>query len=88
VTLVKPIAWSGLRGVQQNLFCNFLILLQVSTNFESLKQYLEFKTIENELKIHRTLSDRNRPVATVRGPAAYHARLAGWLAGPRPGGPV
>jgi hypothetical protein len=57
-------------------------------NFGNLKQFLEFKTIENELKIRRTVSGRNRPVATVRGPAACHARSARRPAGPRTGGPV
>jgi hypothetical protein len=33
-----------------NLFCNFWAFLQVSTNFGSLKQFLEFKITENELK--------------------------------------
>jgi hypothetical protein len=34
----------------QNLFCNFWTLLQVSTNFGSLKQFLEFKQLKNDFK--------------------------------------
>jgi hypothetical protein len=41
---------SGSRGVEQNLFCNFWTLLQVSMNFGSLHYFMELKTIENDLK--------------------------------------
>jgi hypothetical protein len=41
---------SGSRGVQQNLFCNFWTLLQVFMNFGSLKQFLKFKQLKNDLK--------------------------------------
>jgi hypothetical protein len=50
VSLVKPTVQSGSIVFIQNLFYNFWTLLQVSTNFGSLKQFLEFKTIENDLK--------------------------------------
>jgi hypothetical protein len=57
-------------------------------NFGSLKQFLHFKIIEKQIKIRRTVSGRNRLVATVRGPTAYDARSAERLAGQRPGGPT
>jgi hypothetical protein len=69
---------SGSRGVQQNLFYNFWIFLQVSTNFGHLKQFLEFKTNENELKHRIVLSLKSvhglRP-AGENGPLAWHGGL-------------
>jgi hypothetical protein len=50
VSLVKPTVYSGSRGVQENLFCNFWTFLQVSINFRSLHYFLKLKTIENDLK--------------------------------------
>jgi hypothetical protein len=41
-----PTAKSGSRGFIKKLFCNFWTLLQISTNFGSLKQFPEIKTIE------------------------------------------
>jgi hypothetical protein len=77
---------SGSREVQQNLFCNFRTFLQVSTNFGILKQFMEFKTIENELKFTAQCRAEIRPSATVHGPVACHARPARWPAGPWPDG--
>jgi hypothetical protein len=47
----------------QNLFCNFWTLLQVSTNFESLKQFLEFKQLKNDFKSSHSVvpATRGRP---------------------------
>jgi hypothetical protein len=59
VSFVKPSVKSGSRGVQRNLFCNFWTLLQVFTNFRSLRQFLEFKQLQNDLKNRRTVSGRN-----------------------------
>jgi hypothetical protein len=45
MSLVKPTVKIGSRGFIQNLCCKFWTFLQVSTNFESLKQFLLFKII-------------------------------------------
>jgi hypothetical protein len=71
VSLIKLTVSSGSRGVQQNLFCIFWIFLQVSTNLGSLKQFLEFKISENELKFAAQC-----PVETSRGYSARPARPA------------
>jgi hypothetical protein len=57
--------WS--RGVEQNLFCNFWTFLQVSTNFGSLKQFLKFKIIENELKTPHSVGPQIGPRPAARG---------------------
>jgi hypothetical protein len=61
VSLVKPTVKSVSRGVQQNLFCNFWTLLQVSMNFASLKQFLKFKIIKNDLKSPHSVGPKTGP---------------------------
>jgi hypothetical protein len=71
---------SSSTGVQQNLFCNFWTLLQVSTNFGSLPYFLEFKTMGKRFKIARIVSGRNpaRGYSVRRGGLP---RAIGWKAG-------
>jgi hypothetical protein len=88
VSLIKLTVSSGSRGVQQNLFCIFWIFLQVSTNLGSLKQFLEFKISENELKFAAQCRVESSPWLQRAARAACHARSAGRPAGPRPSGPV
>jgi hypothetical protein len=92
VSLVKPTVYSGSRGAQENLFCNFWTFLQVSINFRSLHYFLKLKIIENDLKPLGTVLGQIRPEAegllgavaaghhslTARGhgPAASSARSA------------
>jgi hypothetical protein len=71
-----------------NFILYFWTLVQVSMNFGSLKQFMQFKTIENELKFAAQCRAGIRPVATVRGVATYHAWPNGRPARPRPGGTV
>jgi hypothetical protein len=78
---------SGSRGFIKKLFCNFWTFLQVSTNFGNLPHFLEFKTIENELKFTVQCWAESRPAATVCGLAACHTRPARRPGGPWPGGP-
>jgi hypothetical protein len=54
-------------------------------NFGSFKQFLQFKTIENELKFTAQCRAEGRPTAAARGVAAYHVRLAERPPGPRRG---
>jgi hypothetical protein len=58
---------SGSRVFIQNLFQNFWTLLQASTNFESLYYFLEFKTIENDLKSVAQCWAEIRPMASAFG---------------------
>jgi hypothetical protein len=57
-------------------------------NFRSLKQFLKFKIIENELKFNAPCRAETDPAATVHAPAACHVRSVRGPAGPRPGGLV
>jgi hypothetical protein len=92
VSLVKPTVKSGSRGVQKILFCNLWTLLQVSTNFENLGQFLEFK----QLKMPHSVGPQTGPRPAARGRkwpvgssmVACHARPIGRPAGPRPSGPA
>jgi hypothetical protein len=54
---------SGSRGFLQKLFSNFLTFLQVSTNFGSLKQFLEIKTIRKSIKALHSVGLHIRPTA-------------------------
>jgi hypothetical protein len=84
VSLVKPTVKSGSRVLIQNLFCNFWTLLQVSMNFGSLKQFLEFKIIENDLKTPGTVLSRIRPEAEgLLGVAACCGSEPSWPHCPR-----
>jgi hypothetical protein len=67
VSLVKPIVKSGSRVLKQNLFCKFWTLLQVSTDFGSLKQFLELKTIENDFKTLHSVGPQIGPWPAARG---------------------
>jgi hypothetical protein len=67
VSLVKPTVKSGSRGFIQNLFCNFWTFLQVSTNFESLKQFLLFKTIGKTIKFSAQYRAENWLQVTSHG---------------------
>jgi hypothetical protein len=88
VSLINPTVKSGSRGFMQILFCNFWTLLQVSTNFESLKQFLEFKQLKNDFKSPHSVGPKSGPRPATLGPVAYHTRLARRPARSRPGGPA
>jgi hypothetical protein len=75
VSLVKLTVKSGSGGVQQNLFYNFWIFLQVSMNFGHLKQFPEFKTNENELKTPHSVEPQIGPRPAARG-RKWPARMA------------
>jgi hypothetical protein len=64
----------------KKLFCNFWTFLQVSMNLGSLKQFLEFKTIEKRFKIAAQCSIEIGPwlQCTARRPA-MHGRPEGRL---------
>jgi hypothetical protein len=79
---------SGSRGFIQNLFCNFWTLLQVSTNFRSLKQFQEFKQLKNDFKSPHSVGPKSGPRPATLGMVACHARPAERLAGPQPGVPA
>jgi hypothetical protein len=51
------------KRIHTKFICNFWTFLQVSTNFESLPYFLEFKIIEKQNKIRRTVLGRIRPEA-------------------------
>jgi hypothetical protein len=81
VSLVKPTVYRGSRGVQQNLFCNFWTFIQVFTNFGSLKQFLELKTFENELKFTaQCRTETGLWLQCVAWRPATHGRLGHGLA--------
>jgi hypothetical protein len=69
------------------LFCNFCTLLQVSTNFGSLKQFLKFKTIENDLKSPHSVGPKSAHgySAWPSGLPCAVGRKAGWATARRPG---
>jgi hypothetical protein len=81
VSLVKPTVKSGSRGFIQNLFCKFWTFLQVSMNFESLKQFLPFKIIRKTIKSPTQHWDETEPRLQLTGrgglPCAV-GRKAGW----------
>jgi hypothetical protein len=76
---------SGSRVLIQNLFCNFLTLLQVYMKFGRLKQFLELKIIKNDLKTPHSVGPQIGPrpasaggtVAVLQWQAAGRARLIG-----------
>jgi hypothetical protein len=96
VSLVRPTAKSGSRGVQQNLFYKFWTLLQVSTNFGSLNHFLPFKTIRKIINKRHPVSGL-KPTHILRcagenGPRRRHdalpraaGRQASWALAWRPG---
>jgi hypothetical protein len=79
VSFVKPTVKSGSRGVQQNLFYNFL---DTPTSFY---EFLKFKllSVGPQTGTRPAARVRKRPAA-----AACHTRSADKPAGPWPGGPV